>query len=99
MHFLDPNNICRKRGPSRLKLNLLSPVFFRFRNTSIETLYLAGCIMMNPIPAALQFVFKNIGKELLHLANTGDEVNTTLGESNRSISSGVQAMNGIFFPV
>ena len=54
---------------------------------------------MNPIPAALQFVFKNIGKELLHLTNTGDEVNTTLGESNRSISSGVQAMNGIFFPV
>ena len=55
--------------------------------------------MMNPIPVALQSFFRNVGKELSYLANTGDEVNAIFSESNRLTSSGVQPMDGILFLV
>ena len=64
MHFRDPNRTGRRRGPSIVLSNLFSPVVRSIFKASIHYLSVFGCIIMKPIPTALQSVFKNVGSEL-----------------------------------
>lgn len=99
MHFQEPNKISRRRGPFMVLSKLFSPVIRSSSKASNDTVSLCGCIMIKPIPIALQSVFKNVGNELSYRASTGDEVIATFSDSKRSINSGIHIVGYIDFLV
>ena len=54
-----------------------------------------GCIIIHPIPSALQSVFKNTGLLGLYCASIGDDVIDTFTSSNNLTRSEVYDITGI----
>ena len=93
----EPKAIGRRRRPDRLKSKRHTPVFSNLEIASRQSLVTLGCIKIQPIPSALQSVFKNVGLEASNRAKTGAEVMDFFKSENKAIVDGVHAKGGIFW--
>jgi hypothetical protein len=83
-----------ERDPNATGFNRRSyfPVSTNFLVAQMDFALSACCIKIQPMPSALQSVFKKVGLRGSNRAQTGDDVIPVLSSLNKEMRSGVQAI-------
>ena len=74
MQDRDPNRTGLRRAPFIDRSNLQMPSVFNVFKAALDSLSSAGCMIMKPMPSALQSDLRNVGVDGSYLARIGDDV-------------------------